>query len=101
VLRQLLADAGLLRHFAVLAFSDERGVRKPATAIFRWVLDEAATGPDRAVHVGDDAEADVGGARRAGMRAIHFVPDPAIPGTAADAVLRRFSDLPHLVARLG
>lgn len=101
VLRRLLADAGLVEHFAVLAFSDERQMRKPASAMFRWVLDAAATEPARAVHVGDDAVADVDGARNAGMRAIHFVPDPSVPGAAADAVLRGFADLPALVARLG
>ena len=101
VLRQLLADAGLLQHFAVLAFSDERGVRKPATAMFRWVLTASATEPARAVHVGDDAVADVAGARSVGMRAIHFVPDGSAPGAPADAVMRGFADLPTLVARLG
>jgi putative hydrolase of the HAD superfamily len=101
VLRQLLKEAGILEHFAVLAFSDERGVRKPAAPMFRWVLDQAGTEPARAVHVGDDAVADVGGARSAGMRAIHFVPDPSAPEAAADGVLRTFADLPTLVARLG
>jgi putative hydrolase of the HAD superfamily len=101
VLRRLLADAGLLEQFAVLAFSDERGVRKPARAMFRWVLAAATTEPAGAVHVGDDVVADVGGARAAGMRAIHFVPDPSTPGAAADAVLREFTELPALVARLG
>jgi putative hydrolase of the HAD superfamily len=101
VLRQLLADAGLLGHFDVLAFSDERGVRKPATAMFRWVLDAAATDPARAVHVGDDTVNDVAGARSAGMRAIHFIARPSAPGSAADAVLRGFANLPALVARLG
>ena len=101
VLRQLLADADLLGHFDVLAFSDERGVRKPATAMFRWVLAAAATDPARAVHVGDEAVSDVAGARSAGMRAIHFVAEPSASGAAADAVLRGFADLPALVARLG
>lgn len=101
VLRRLLADAGLLEHFTVLAFSDERGVRKPATSMFEWVLAAAATEPVAAVHVGDDAVTDVAGARTAGMRAIHFVPDPAAPGADADALLRGFADLPALVAGLG
>jgi putative hydrolase of the HAD superfamily len=101
VLRQLLADTGLLQHFAVLAFSDEQRVRKPAAAIFRRVLDQAASEPAAAVHVGDDAVNDVAGARSVGMRAIHSVPDPSVPGVAADGVLRGFADLPALVARLG
>ena len=100
VLRQLLADAGLLRHFAVLAFSDEAGMRKPAPSIFRRVLAQAGMDPAGAVHVGDDAVTDVAGARGVGMRAIHFVPDRAVEAAPADAVLRDFADLPALVARL-
>ena len=100
VLRRLLGDAGLLPCFDVLAFSDEAGVRKPAPAIFRRVLDQAGMDPAGAVHVGDDAVTDVAGARGVGMRAIHYVPDPSAPPAAADGVLRRFADLPRLVSRL-
>jgi len=101
VLRRLLGDADLLPCFDILVFSDEAQVRKPAAAIFRRVLDETQIDPARAVHVGDDAVSDVGGARGAGMRAIHFVPDPSASPAEADGVLRRFGDLPHLVSRLG
>jgi putative hydrolase of the HAD superfamily len=100
VLRRLLEDADLLPCFDILVFSDEAQVRKPAAAIFRRVLDETQIDPARAVHVGDDAVSDVGGARGAGMRAIHFVPDPSASPAEADGVLRRFGDLPHLVSRL-
>jgi putative hydrolase of the HAD superfamily len=101
VLRRLLADAGLLPCFDVLVFSDEAGVRKPAAAIFRQVLDRIGSPPGRAVHVGDDPVADVAGARAVGMRAIHFAPDPSgPPAPAADGVLRRFGELPGLVAAL-
>jgi putative hydrolase of the HAD superfamily len=101
ILRRLLADAGLLPSLEILVFSDEARVRKPAAAIFRRVLDEARVPPERAVHVGDDAAADVAGARGVGMRAIHFVPNAAIQEAPADAVLRRFADLPGVVAGLG
>jgi putative hydrolase of the HAD superfamily len=100
VLRRLLEDADLLPCFDILVFSDEAQVRKPAAAIFRRVLDETQIDPARAVHVGDAAVSDVGGARGAGMRAIHFVPDPSAPPAEADGVLRRFGELPHLVSRL-
>ena len=101
VLRRLLEDADVLPCFDVLVFSDEARVRKPAAAIFRRVLDEARIAPERAVHVGDDAVSDVAGARGAGMRAIHFVPNVLASEVLADAVLRRFADLPDLVVRLG
>jgi putative hydrolase of the HAD superfamily len=100
VLRRLLSDAGLLGCFHVLAFSDEAGVRKPAAAMFHRVLDHTGTEPAAAVHVGDDAVADVAGARAVGMRAIHYVPE-ASADTAADGILRRFTDLPAVVAQLG
>ena len=80
VLRRLLEDADLLPCFDVLVFSDEARVRKPAAAIFRRVLDQTRVDPARAVHVGDDAVSDVAGARGAGMRAIHFVPDVLAAG---------------------
>ena len=99
VLRRLLDDAGLLPCFDVLAFSDEMGTRKPAAEIFRRVLDRARVVPTRAVHVGDDAVTDVAGARGAGMRAIHYVPGNG-DAAPADAVLRRFVDLPRVVAQL-
>jgi putative hydrolase of the HAD superfamily len=100
VLRRLLDDADLLPCFDVLAFSDEVGARKPSAEIFRRVLDQAGVDPGGAVHVGDDAVADVAGARGVGMRAIHYVPGGG-DAALADAVLRRFGDLPRVVARLG
>jgi putative hydrolase of the HAD superfamily len=100
VLRCLLDDAGLLPCFDVLAFSDEVGARKPSAEIFRRVLDHVGVDPAGGVHIGDDAMADVAGARDVGMRAIHYVPDRSRPAATADGVLRRFVDLPHLVDRL-
>jgi FMN phosphatase YigB (HAD superfamily) len=99
VLRHLLADAGLLECFHVLAFSDEAGIRKPAAAIFHRVLDQVGVEPKAAVHVGDDPVTDVAGARAVGMRVIHYVPE-ASAEAAADEILRRFADLPGVVARL-
>ena len=98
VLRQLLADAGLLQHFA----SSPSPTRRGSASRRRRCSGGCWTTADRrpaGVHVGDDAVADVAGARDAGMRAIHFVP-AAAQAAPADAVLRRFADLPDLVARL-
>jgi putative hydrolase of the HAD superfamily len=100
VLRQLLARAGVLDAFAVLSFSDERGVRKPAPAIFQRTLAEAGREPASAVHVGDDPVTDVAGARAVGMRALHYVPDGRPGAEAADAVVRHLGHLPAVVERL-
>jgi len=45
-------------------------VGKPAAGFFEAVLGELGVGPDRAVMVGDDLEADVLGAQAAGIRAV-------------------------------
>jgi HAD superfamily hydrolase (TIGR01509 family) len=76
-----LRTCGLDRFVDVLVVSEEAGVAKPHPAIFRITLDRLHVSPDEAVMVGDSWEADVAGARAAGIRAIWFnplgVPTPA------------------------
>ena len=103
VLRVILQRAGLLEHFEALTFSDEAGIRKPDPRVFRWTLNKLGSHPERAAHVGDDLEADVGGARAAGLRGIHVAnvraaPEPDLGGGAAglivpDATIRSFEEL--------
>ena len=97
MLRQLLARASVLDAFAVLAFSDERGVRKPAAAIFRQTLAEAGCTAAAAVHVGDDPVNDVAGARAVGMRALHYVPDGRPGAESADAVVRHLGEVAGII----
>lgn len=101
VLRRLLARHGLLDAFRVLSFSDEVGYRKPHAEIFRATLARAGGRPETAVHVGDDPEADVAGARAVGMRALLYVADGrrAPPGQH-EGILYRFADLPAVLGRL-
>lgn len=100
MLRQVLARYGLLERFCVMSFSDEVGLRKPRPEIFRLTLARAGVDLARAVHVGDTPEADIAGARAAGMRAIHFVADGQPGSEAADLVLRDLAGLPDALARL-
>lgn len=100
ILRQVLARFGVLEHFRVTSFSDELGLRKPHPEIFRTTLARAGVDPARAVHVGDTADADIAGARAAGMRAIHFVSDGRPGSPAADLVVHDLAALPGALARL-
>jgi FMN phosphatase YigB (HAD superfamily) len=73
VLRDHLAERGLLRYFDAWAFSDEVGEYKPSRAPFEHVL--AALGvddPTRAAHTGDNRRTDVGGARGMGMTSVRY-----------------------------
>ncbi|MDG6987983.1 MAG: HAD-IA family hydrolase [Nitrososphaerota archaeon] len=58
---------GLSRYISVTVFSGAVGVSKPNPEIFRIALRKAAVEPSEALHVGDLYEADVAGARNAGV----------------------------------
>jgi len=67
---ELLQNLELASHFEVLAISARVGYQKPHPAIFQHALELLGTEPAEAVHVGDDVEADIGGARRAGVEPV-------------------------------
>ncbi len=67
---RILSELGLRRHFASVLDSHVVGVSKPDPAIFELAL--ARSGADRkhTLHVGDTYDADVLGARSAGLEAV-------------------------------
>jgi putative hydrolase of the HAD superfamily len=71
------------------------GRAKPAAAVFAEGLRVAGVGADRAVHVGDSLEADVEGARAAGVRAVLLVRDGE-PAAGVQAI-RSLAELPSLI----
>ena len=95
VVRQLLADNGLLQFLQVLCFSDEVGVPKPGNEIFAKALAELGARPPEAIHVGDLKRTDIAGARDIGMRAARFrgVHDDLVDAPDASIVLDRHGDL--------
>ena len=101
VLRRYLEREGLLRHFQVVTFSDEVGLRKPEAEIFRRTLaklgPELGLEPHEVAHIGDNPEADVEGARAAGMRAVHYAVGGRPGAMHADLVV---TDLASLAERL-
>ena len=76
--RSLIDKLGILKFFDTTTFSNEIGCRKPAERIFIETTKQLGVDPANVVHIGDDPEADVWGAKRVGMRAFLFdydVPD--------------------------
>jgi len=82
-------------------FSDEERVRKPAPEIFERTLAAMDVEPEEAVHVGDDVDADVGGAKSFGMRTVWYDTGrwKEADGSRADAVVHVWRDVPDVVAR--
>jgi putative hydrolase of the HAD superfamily len=96
-LHGVLAELGVAPLIQGAITSAEAGARKPAPAIFRRGL-ELAGGiePARALHVGDQVEEDVAGARAAGIEAVLLARAPA----AAPAGVEAIADLGALAALL-
>lgn len=93
--REIMRRYGILRYFAVTAFSNELGVAKPNPRIFSHVLAALGVAPTEAVHIGDDPDTDVGGAKRFGMKAVWFNPY----GTAGEPNCDfRITDLREMLA---
>jgi putative hydrolase of the HAD superfamily len=96
-------DAGEYCDFAFLA--EEVGASKPAPALFEAALAHTGARASEVVHVGDNPEHDVLGARRAGMRAIWVNPQRA-PWPAPDgdegpqATIASLAELPGVLETL-
>jgi FMN phosphatase YigB (HAD superfamily) len=72
VVRQLLAEQGLLEWLELTIFSDEIGVAKPHPRAFSSALEGLGVMAQGAVHVGDIRRSDIAGARAAGMGSVRF-----------------------------
>lgn len=69
-LPEILEKLRLIDYLDSLVVSDQIGYHKPQPEIFRHALNSLVADASEAVHIGDDLEADVEGARRAGIRPI-------------------------------
>jgi putative hydrolase of the HAD superfamily len=69
----LLNDLGLASYFEVLAISCESGCTKPGEAIFNQAVQELGFSPKCVLHIGDGLREDAGGAKAAGLQALHLV----------------------------
>jgi len=92
-LRKLLERMGILWYFDVTTFSNEILVRKPAEAAFRTTLDRLGALPKVAVHIGDNPDNDIDGAKRVGMMAFHVTAYAEGEAPKADARMETLEGL--------
>ena len=87
-----LCDAlGLGRFFDAVVTSTQVGYAKPDARIFTAALARLGVRPAEGLHIGDAAEEDVAGARRAGLHALHL--QRRASAAAGPGTVRRLSDL--------
>ncbi len=89
---RILAHHDLARWFRTVTYSQEAGAEKPDGRVFRLALRRAHASPDEAVHVGDSWEADVVGARAAGIFPV-WVDRTGVAGSRDATTVRDLSDL--------
>ena len=102
-LEKILADLGLAPYLDFVLASGAAGHAKPDPAFFRLALERADVAPNRAVMVGDSYQADVVGARSAGMDGVLLLradggagsPAPDAPGVP---VIASLGELPALLS---
>ena len=69
-LETVVEGLDIAHYFEFMIASAKVGSKKPSPKIFELALEKAGVDPSRAVHVGDTYQADVVGARRAGIRGV-------------------------------
>jgi putative hydrolase of the HAD superfamily len=71
-LRPLLRRLELEPYFDMIVVSCEVGACKPAPEVFLAACQKLGVAPERILHIGDELEKDVHGARAAGLQAWHL-----------------------------
>jgi putative hydrolase of the HAD superfamily len=88
----ILGELGIGPRLDAIIYSSRAGSAKPDPAIFRQALAALGAAPERAIHVGDNAGADLGGARAAGMSGLLVRRHPA-PGAVSATTIRSLKEL--------
>jgi putative hydrolase of the HAD superfamily len=100
VLRQVLARHGIIGYFGVLTFSNEHGWLKPDPRIFQHTVAELGVDPRHAVHIGDTEDADIAGAKAAGMYSVRYLPEGDNDGALTTEADMHFFDWTEIVELL-
>ena len=99
-LPELLAGLGLDALLDPIVISYRVGAEKPAPLIFETALEEARVPPSAGLMVGDDYDADVGGARAIGMSTV-LVRRPGQRNGNGTVVIDRLDELLGLLPGVG
>ena len=95
----LVGRLGIADYFDIIVASHDARVRsaKPDSHIFEYTLTSVGVSAEEAVHVGDTYEADIIGARNAGIRPILIDRDGTQAGRWKETI-RDLSELPELLS---
>lgn len=90
-----LKNSEIDHYFDIIITSDDVGVKKPHPLIFESALKKANANARESLMVGDNLEADIQGAQRAGLESVLFDPENKIDHTGNK--IRRLRELETLL----
>ncbi len=85
-----LASAGITDYFDKVVTSAVAGCKKPSRGVFDYTMRLVDALPADCLMIGDNWQADIMGARGAGIDQVYFAPDLACPLPAPDAHTRTY-----------
>ena len=91
---------GIAGYFETVLISGAEGVFKPDPEIFRRAVSRLGVAAEETVMVGDNPEADIGGARSFGMKAIWKRDEYWEAPEVVDGIVDDLEELPGLISRL-
>ncbi len=96
-LPEVLERLGIAPLFRVVVSSAEAGAAKPDPGIFAYALNKAGVAPQQAMHVGDQVETDVAGARGAGVTPVLVDRHDLMPDSGECVKVRSLREIGLLV----
>ena len=91
---------GIARYFSAILISEAEGIAKPDAEIFRRAVHNLEVSAEDTVMVGDHPEADIGGAKSFGMKAIWKRDDYWEVPKVVDGVIQELEELPEVISKL-
>jgi putative hydrolase of the HAD superfamily len=96
---KLLDKFHLRQFFDEIVISGEVGWAKPSPRIFQFALSAFELKAEECVFIGDDAEADIEGARGVGMKTI-LLSEKDPDCSDADAIIHHLTELPSVISEM-
>ena len=95
--RRSISGLGIQNDLDVVLVSEEEQIRKPQVEIFQRAVNRLAVRASESVFVGDNPEADIIGAKNAGMKTIWKRNPYGSADREADAVIDELDEIPHIL----
>jgi putative hydrolase of the HAD superfamily len=92
-----ISGLGIQDYFDVTLISEIEGIRKPATEIFHRAITRLGVSAQDSVFVGDNPDADILGAKSAGLRTIWKRSSQWVEATGADATIDELSEISSIL----